>query len=555
MTSTDNQRLHWLSRVLCLVVSLVGLWLVFRRIDLGALGAALLRLRVGWFIFGLLLYGLALTVAAFRWHLALCITGQVIHCGATARLAFIGHFFNTLLFGPTGGDIAKSALYARWHGVRMSQVLASAFLDRLLGLGGLIVFIGIAFALALSTGGFSKIVDPHLAVSRGWIWLGLIGVIVFGLGAAAHRRLFPNSALGRMLNTLHDGIIQLAVSPRLALLGLFLGALVQVICCGVMAVGLQAVSHQSLPWATLFWTFPVISIVAALPITVSGAGLRENAAFLLLGLYGIAGEDAVAAALLTLTTHLIWAGITGSWWWREIRLRQNLPFRRTPQTISLVIPTLNEAEALPETIRRARVIPEVSEIIVVDGGSQDGTREIAGHLGCRVFESAAGRGGQMRLGACEATGEVVLLLHADTWLPADAGQAVLQALRDTTVVGGGFWKVFQRPAWWMFGSRFRCGLRLYLFGHFMGDQGIFVRREVLEAMGGVPDLPLMEEFELCRKLRAAGRLALASATVVTSERRFRKRGVVRAYLRMWRVVMQYRLGTPVHELRQIYEKD
>ncbi len=89
----------------------------------------------------------------------------------------------------------------------------------------------------------------------------------------------------------------------------------------------------------------------------------------------------------------------------------------------------------------------------------------------------------------------------------------------------------------------------------MGDQAMFVRRDALERIGGVPPMPLMEEFELCRRLRAIGRLALAEATVTTSERRFAKRGVLRTYLRMWRVSVQYRLGTPAHELRQIYEKE
>lgn len=224
------------------------------------------------------------------------------------------------------------------------------------------------------------------------------------------------------------------------------------------------------------------------------------------------------------------------------------------QTISVVIPTLNEEESLPESVRRARANPEVCEIIVVDGGSRDNTRAVADRLGCRVLESPPGRGAQMRLGAAQARGDVVLLLHADTWLPLHAGRASLTCLRDPGVVAGGFWKTFRDGSWLMLGSRFRCGLRLWFGRRILGDQGMFIRRDVLERIGGVPDMPLMEELELCRRLRKAGRLVLADATVTTSARRFLKHGVFRTYLRMWSVMVRYRCGASPEALRRLYEK-
>jgi rSAM/selenodomain-associated transferase 2 len=224
------------------------------------------------------------------------------------------------------------------------------------------------------------------------------------------------------------------------------------------------------------------------------------------------------------------------------------------QTISVVIPTLNEETSLSETVRHARTNPEVCEIIVVDGGSQDDTRTVAERLGCRVLESPPGRGRQMRLGASGARGDLVLLLHADTWLPPEAGRAALNCLRDPSVVAGGFWKSFRDGSWLMRGSRFRCGLRMWLGRRALGDQGIFVRRDVLERIGGVPDMPLMEELELCRRLRSVGRLALANATVTTSARRFRQRGVLRTYWRMWSVTIRYWLGASPEDLRKLYEK-
>jgi rSAM/selenodomain-associated transferase 2 len=227
----------------------------------------------------------------------------------------------------------------------------------------------------------------------------------------------------------------------------------------------------------------------------------------------------------------------------------------TAHTISVVIPTLNEAEALPETVARARALAGVIEIIVVDGGSGDDTVATAARLGCRVLAGPRSRGAQLGIGARQARGDVIMLLHADTWVPPGAGQALLNCLRDRRVVAGGFWKVFRERRVLMPGSRLRCGLRLLLFGRILGDQAMFVRRLALESIGGVPDVPLMEEYELCRRLRPLGRLALANATVSTSARRFAKRGVLRTYLRMGHVTIRYYLGAPLQDLQRLYEKE
>jgi hypothetical protein len=131
----------------------------------------------------------------------------------------------------------------------------------------------------------------------------------------------------------------------------------------------------------------------------------------------------------------------------------------------------------------------------------------------------------------------------------------LTCLRDHTVVAGGFWKVFRASPVLLLGARFKCALRLVLGRRILGDQAIFIRREVLEDIGGVPDMELMEEFEMCRRLNRIGRLALAEATVTTSARRFERLGVIRTYLRMGWVTARYRLGAPPEELRRLYEKD
>lgn len=222
--------------------------------------------------------------------------------------------------------------------------------------------------------------------------------------------------------------------------------------------------------------------------------------------------------------------------------------------ISVVIPTLNEAGELPVTIEKLRALPEILEVIVVDGGSTDDTVRLASSLQCRVVHSARGRGTQMRAGAQMAFGEVIVFLHADTWVRPDFAEKIKGALKDSGIIAGGCYKIFREPSFLMRGSRARCWIRFQFLNRYMGDQAMFVRREVLERIGGVPDVPLMEEFELCRELRPQGRFVLADTVVSTSARRFRARGVIRTYVRMWRVTLQYYFGTPLDELRRIYEK-
>lgn len=222
--------------------------------------------------------------------------------------------------------------------------------------------------------------------------------------------------------------------------------------------------------------------------------------------------------------------------------------------LSVVIPTLNEAAELPESLRRIRLVPEIKEVILADGGSRDDTVKLAEAAGCRVINSEPGRGRQLRAGAARATGEILLFLHADTWIPPNAGQALLNCLARSGVVAGGFYKVFRDPPNWLVrGSRFKCWWRLLVARRVMADQGIFLRRATLDRIGGVPDVPLMEEFELCQRLRPLGRLALADATVATSARKFARLGVLRTYARMWRVTLGYYRGVPLEELRRWYQ--
>lgn len=193
--------------------------------------------------------------------------------------------------------------------------------------------------------------------------------------------------------------------------------------------------------------------------------------------------------------------------------------------VSVVIPTLDEAPrigALVEGLARDGV-----EVIVVDGGSGDGTPELARRAGARVLASPRGRARQLRLGAKCANGDWIVFLHADTSLPPGWTDALRAAAADPRCAGGAFGFRLAEPGalfrWIELGTRLRnrC-LRLPY-----GDQAIFVRRSVLEAMGGVPEVALFEDLDLVRGIRRAGRLRLLAEPATTSGRRYRERGGLR----------------------------
>ncbi len=222
-------------------------------------------------------------------------------------------------------------------------------------------------------------------------------------------------------------------------------------------------------------------------------------------------------------------------------------------TLAVVIPALDEAANL------ARLLPALeracpgAEVLVVDGGSRDGTAEVvAGRAGVRLVASARGRARQMNAGAAAASGDVLLFLHADTWLPDGAARAIEAALADPAVVGGRFDVRFDshRPVMrmvaWFMNARSRATSIC------TGDQAIFVRRAVFEAVGGYPDIPLMEDIELSRRLKARGRLAALRARVTTSARKWEREGPLRTIGLMWTLRLLHFAGVAPARLHRWY---
>ena len=479
--------------------------------------------------------------------------GNVIHPGATIRGVLIGHCTHTFLFGAAGGDVVKSGIYARWYRLKMSEVLAAAPLDRLIALVGAILFGTCMMLVGAASGGFAKLGGRDLVWP--FVWVGVLSALVILTIWAIYRWKGARiAALDRFRSTLQSGGKEL-LADRLTLAKSILAAFGVHACLSfTMVACLASVTQATISWLSVLWLFPVISLVSGLPISVGGAGLREGSALLLLGMFQIPPEDAVAASLFTLGISFTWCFVGLGLWHFGERNHSKQPPEALPETITVVIPTLNEQATLEPVVRAVQAAPEVIEVLVADGGSDDGTKALAESLGCRVFSTEKGRGTQMRAAARHAKGDVVWMVHADTWGAAGDGQARRRTFHDSRVVAGGFWKTFDKSSVWMLGSRFRCLVRALLAQRFLGDQAIFVKRSVLEQIGGVPDLPLMEEFELCRRLRSHGRLALADSTVVTSARKFRGLGALRTYWLMAQVTVRYYWGTPVRELAEIYAK-
>lgn len=221
--------------------------------------------------------------------------------------------------------------------------------------------------------------------------------------------------------------------------------------------------------------------------------------------------------------------------------------------ISIIIPTLNEEKSIQACLASCGNSAD-TETIVVDGGSRDRTLEIARSCGAKIIMTPSGRGHQMNRGAQEATGAVLIFLHADTHLPEGFEDCVRQVLSEPGVVAGAFrfcldasspsLAIIQRVANWR--SR-----RLQLP---YGDQAIFIKTEPFREIGGFPDLPIMEDFEFIRRLKKKGRIHSASLPAITSTRRWTTIGVWKTTLINQMIVIAYYLGVSPFTLARWYRR-
>jgi rSAM/selenodomain-associated transferase 2 len=222
--------------------------------------------------------------------------------------------------------------------------------------------------------------------------------------------------------------------------------------------------------------------------------------------------------------------------------------------ISVIIPALDEASGLARTLEAAAPLrTRGHEIIVVDGGSADGTRAIAVPFADRVLVAPRGRAHQMNAGARVARGDALLFLHADTVLPPLADRAVIAAFARGAQWGRFDVRIDSRSA--LLAAVGACmNVRSRVTGIATGDQAIFVRREVFMRAGGFPEIALMEDIAFSGRMRRRARPACLRECVLTSDRRWRRHGALATILLMWRLRLAFFLGADPEALARRYAK-
>lgn len=211
--------------------------------------------------------------------------------------------------------------------------------------------------------------------------------------------------------------------------------------------------------------------------------------------------------------------------------------------VSVVMPTLNEAPCLPETLRLLLQQDGIYEVLVVDGGSEDETVTIAqSHPEVQVLTARRGRAMQMNAGAAEARGEWLLFLHADTWLPAGAIARLNSCEDDPTIQAGGFQHQFTGHDWRLrlisSLNNFRCRQSAIIYG----DQALFIRRRLFHNLGGFPEQPFLEDVALGARLLEVTRPVLWVPPVITDARKFLKMGIWRSFARVLLIILHMQFG-------------
>jgi len=220
-------------------------------------------------------------------------------------------------------------------------------------------------------------------------------------------------------------------------------------------------------------------------------------------------------------------------------------------SISIIIPTLNEASNLASTLGSIQNASNV-EVIVVDGGSSDETVTVARSWGAEVHTSPPGRARQMNAGSARATGEMLLFLHGDTRLPSGYDNYVRKILTHPHAVAGAFQLRIDGKLPGLRIAERMVNVRSRRLQFPYGDQAIFLRADLFREMGGFPDMPIMEDFELIRRLRRRGRVVIAPVPILTSARRWENLGIVRTTLINYAIPLAYYLGASPSRLARWY---
>jgi rSAM/selenodomain-associated transferase 2/rSAM/selenodomain-associated transferase 1 len=225
------------------------------------------------------------------------------------------------------------------------------------------------------------------------------------------------------------------------------------------------------------------------------------------------------------------------------------------ETLSVVIPALNEEARIERAIGSALQADREVEVIVVDGGSSDGTVQRARATGAVVIEGSAPRSRQMNVGARFARGDALLFIHADTTLPPSYDRDLFEALGRSDTAAGAFELGIEGAGFGLRAVEYMAAMRSRVFGLPYGDQGLFVRASLFYEIGGFREMPIMEDFELMVRLAKRGAVTVAPRPVVTSARRWKALGVVRATLINQVVIAGYLLGVSPERIARFYRRE
>jgi rSAM/selenodomain-associated transferase 2 len=225
-------------------------------------------------------------------------------------------------------------------------------------------------------------------------------------------------------------------------------------------------------------------------------------------------------------------------------------------TISVIVPVLNEGALIVQALSALQSLKAAGhEVILVDGGSDDATIALSERVVDQILRSPRGRSRQMNAGAKVARGEVLLFLHADTYLPEHADKLIIDGLNQQGKSWGRFDARLSGRHFLLRITEWLMNLRSRMTGIATGDQGIFVQRKLFEAVGGFPEIDLMEDIALSKILKRQGRPLCLWHRVLTSSRRWERKGILRTILLMWFLRLTYLLGADPRSLAQLYQSE
>ncbi len=229
----------------------------------------------------------------------------------------------------------------------------------------------------------------------------------------------------------------------------------------------------------------------------------------------------------------------------------NYNFLLVMVTFSVIIPTLNEAHNIGRLIPYLKSLDASLEIIVVDGGSNDGTIEQVGEQAI-LLRSGRGRAVQMNEGARRASGEILWFLHADCIPHHQSIESMRRVLKNPRIVGGAFEYLLDQPGWIYRLTEFLSNRKNKRLKLLYGDMGIFIRKDVFQAIGGYPEIPLMEDMALCTAMKKYGEIVILPQRIVTSARRWVEEGPIKNMVRNWLLRIAYKLGASPVTLARWY---